>query len=323
MDDIFWLTSQSVFGAMMRIFFIMLIAGLLVRKKIITPVQIAALSKVTVYVLLPSLVFSNNVVGFHPEDDPNWWVLPLLGAGMTFVGLGFAAVLYLPDWKKNKDMLPMSSMQNAAYLVLPIVQILYPEKFTTFALYVFLYVIGANPIIWSIGKVLNASGQADSVGFKATDFLTPPLIVNVISILIVLLSIQQFIPGVVLDSAQMLGEATIPIATFILGATLGGISFRKWPSLANILRVLSVKYLILPSLTILAVYYFEIYKTNPLLADFLVIQSAAAPATAIILQVKTYGGNEQKIGGMMLITYVVCLFALPLWMAYWKFLSLL
>ncbi len=318
MDDIFWLTIQSVFGAMMRIFFIMLIAGFLVRKKIITSVQVSALSKITVYVLLPSLVFSNNVIGFKPEDDPNWWVLPLLGAGMTLVGLGFAAIMYLPDWKKNKDMLPMSSMQNAAYLVLPIVQILYPEKFTAFALYVFLYVIGANPIIWSIGKVLNASGQKDAVGFKATDFLTPPLIVNILSILIVLLSVQRFVPDLVLDSAQMLGEATIPVATFILGATLGGISFRKWPTLANILRVLSVKYLILPVITILAVYYFEIYKTNSLLADFLVIQSAAAPATAIILQVKTYGGNEQKIGSMMLITYMVCLVALPLWMAFWK-----
>lgn len=318
MDDIFWLTTQSVFGAMMRIFFIMLIAGLLVRKKIITSVQIGALSKVTVYVLLPALVFSNNVVGFHPEEDPNWWVLPLLGAGMTFIGLAFAGLLFLPDWNKNKDMLPMSSMQNAAYLVLPIVQILYPEDFTAFALYVFLYVIGANPIIWSIGKVLNASGQEESVGFKVSDFLTPPLTVNILSILIVLLSAQQFVPDLVLDSAKMLGEATVPVATFILGATLGGISFRKWPSLANILRVISVKYLILPAITILAVYYFEVYKTNPLLADFLVIQSAAAPATAIILQVKTYGGNEQKIGSMMLITYMVCLVALPLWMAFWK-----
>lgn len=317
MDDIFCLTTQSVFGAMLRIFFIMLVAGVLVRKKIITSAQIGALSKVTVYVLLPSLVFSNNVLGFHPEADPNWWILPLLGAGMTFVGLGFAIVLFFPDWAKNKDMLPMSSMQNAAYLVLPIVQILYPEKFTTFALYVFLYVIGANPIIWSIGKVLNASGRENSIGFKANDFLTPPLVANVLSILIVLLSVQQFVPNLVIDSSQMLGEATIPVATFVLGATLGGISFRKWPSLVNILRVLSVKYLFLPAITILAVYQLGIYQSNPLLADFLVIQSSAAPATAIILQVKTYGGNEQKIGSMMLITYIVCLVVLPLWMAFW------
>ncbi|MEN8122559.1 MAG: AEC family transporter [Bacteroidota bacterium] len=318
MDDIFWMTSQSVFGAMLRIFFIMFLAGFLVRKKIITPVQIAALSKVTVYVLLPSLILSNNLVSFHPGQDPNWWVLPLLGAGMTMVGLAIAFVLYLPDLRINRDMLPLSSMQNAAYLVLPIVQILYPDNFPTFALFVFLYIIGANPLIWSIGKVLITSGQSEKVSFKMTDFLTPPLIVNIIAIVIVLLSVQHFVPDFVIDSTELLGEGAVPIATFILGATLGGISFKEWPSFSNILRVIGVKFAILPILTIFVLFYFEVYKFNPLLADFLVVQSAVAPATAIVLQVKTYGGNEQKIGGMMLISYVVCLLVLPLWMAYWK-----
>jgi len=318
MDDIFWLTSQSVFGAMLRIFFIMFLAGFLVRKKIISPNQISALSKVTVYVLLPALIFSNNLVSFKPGDDPNWWVLPLIGAGMTLIGLVIAFILYIPDWRANKNMLPLSSMQNAAYLVLPIVQILYPDKFPVFALFVFLYIIGVNPLMWSIGKVLITSGEGGNAGFRVADFFTPPLIFNIIAIVIVLLSVQHFVPDFVIDSTELLGNAAVPVATFVLGATLGGISFRKWPPLKDILRVMGVKFIILPILTIIVLFYFEIYKTNPLLADFLVIQSAAAPATAIILQVKTYGGDEQKIGGMMLISYVVCLFVLPFWLAFWK-----
>lgn len=318
MDDVFWVTSQSVFGAMLRIFFIMLLAGFLVRRKIIRPDQISALSKVTVFVLLPALIFSNNLVSFHPEDDPSWWVLPLIGAGMTVVGLVIAFVLFIPDWQTNKNMLPLTSMQNAAYLVLPIVQILYPDKFPVFALFVFLYIIGVNPLVWSIGKVLITSGQGENASFRVSDFFTPPLIINIIAICIVLLSVQHLVPDFVVDSTQLLGNAAVPVATFILGATLGGISFKKWPPFKDILRVLSVKFIILPIITIFVLFYFEIYKTNPLLADFLIIQSAAAPATAIILQVKTYGGDEQKIGGMMLISYVVCLFILPFWLAYWK-----
>ncbi len=318
MNDVFWLTSESVFGAMLRIFFIMFFAGFLVRKKIISSEQVAGLSKVTVYVLLPALIFSNNLLNFKPENDPNWWILPLLGAGMTLAGLGIAYLLYLPDWQKGKNMLPLSSMQNAAYLVLPVVQILYPDKFPVFALFVFLYIIGVNPLMWSIGKALVTSGQGDNVRFKWLDFVSPPLVVNIIAITIVLLSVQHIVPDFVVDSAKLLGDATVPIATFVLGATLGGISLRKWPPFWDILRVTAVKYLILPALTIFVLFYFKVYDTNPLLADFLVIQSAVAPATAIILQVKTYGGDEQKIGGMMLISYLICLFALPLWLAYWK-----
>ncbi len=318
MNNIFWLTTQSVFEAMLRIFFIMLFAGFLVRKKIISSNQIAALSKVTVYVLLPSLIFSNNLVNFHPETDPNWWVLPLIGVGMITVGMIIAIILYIPDWRVNKNMIPLTSVQNAAYLVLPIVQILYPDKFQIFALFVFLYIIGVNPLMWSIGKVLVTSGSNENIGFKVADFLTPPLIVNISTIVIVLLSVQNFVPDFVVDSSQLLGNAAVPLATFVLGATLGGISFRTWPSFTNIARVIGVKFIILPILTILILYNFEIYKSNPMLSDFLIIQSAVAPATSIILQVKTYGGDEQKIGGMMLISYVVCLFVLPFWLAYWK-----
>ena len=318
MNDIFWLTSQSVFAAMLRIFFIMFIAGFLVRKKIISPEQVAALSKVTVYVLLPSLIFSNNIINFHPEQDNTWWIIPLIGAIMTLFGLGIAYLLFIPDFSVNKDLIPMGSIQNSAYLVLPVVQILYPDKFTVFALFVFLYIIGVNPIMWSIGKALIVAGDNNKLRFSWKDFISPPLVVNVLAIIIVLLSFQQFIPIFVLDSASLLGDATVPMATFVLGATLGGISFKKWPSFINILRVSIVKFVILPVATILILIYFDIYKEYPFLSDFLIIQSAAAPATAIILQVKTYGGNEQKISSMMLITYVICLFAMPFWLAYWN-----
>jgi len=107
MNDIFWLTTQTVFGAMLRIFFIMFIAGLLVRKNIISQEMLSALSRFTVIILLPSLIFSNNLLHFHPEIDKNWWTLPLLGAGMTLGGLAIAYIFYIPDYKKNKNMLPV------------------------------------------------------------------------------------------------------------------------------------------------------------------------------------------------------------------------
>jgi predicted permease len=318
MGEIFWSTIQSVSGAMLRIFVIMLIAGFLVRRKIITQEQIAALSKFTVIILLPSLIFSNNLLHFFPENDKTWWVLPLLGVGMILGGLAIASVFYLPDWKKNKNMLPLSSMQNAAYLVLPIVQILYPEKFPQYALYVFLFILGVTPLMWSLGKVLITASSENDYPFKIKNLLTPPLIANLLSILIVLSSLRNFVPKVFIDSTELLGKGAVPVATFILGATLGSISFRKKPPLIDIFRVNIVKFIFIPAASIFLLYHFQIYQSNPVLANLIVIQSAAAPATSLILQVKAYGGNTQKVGSMMLIAYIICLFAMPLWMAYWN-----
>ncbi len=318
MDKIFILTAQSVFGAMLRIFVIMFAAGYLVRKKVITKDQISGISKFTVLILLPSLIFSNNVLHFHPETDPAWWTLPLIGALMTLGGLAIAFVFYLPDWKKNKNMLPLSSMQNAAYLILPVVQILYPKDFPQYALYVFLYIIGVTPLMWSIGKVLITSSAENKNPFKLSDLLTPPLIANLLSIFLVLLSFKKYVPEVVIDATKLLGEGTVPVATFILGATLGSISFKKFPPLIDILRVNIVKFILIPVITIIILYYFRIYESKPVLAVFLVLESAAAPATSLILQIKAYGGNTQKVGSMMIIAYLICLIALPFWLAYWN-----
>lgn len=318
MNEIFWSTMQSVSGAMLRIFIIMMVAGFLVRRKIITQEQIAALSKFTVIILLPSLIFSNNILHFNPESDKTWWVLPLLGAGMIFGGLIIASFFYLPDWKKNKNMLPLSSMQNAAYLVLPIVQILYPEDFPKYTLYIFLFILGVTPLMWSLGKVLITSSSGDDNPFKIRDLLTPPLIANLLSIFIVLSSLQNWIPQAITDSTELLGKGAVPVATFILGATLGSISFRKTPPIIDVLRVNIVKFVLIPATSIFLLYYFKIYQSNPVLANLIVIQSAAAPATSLILQVKAYGGNVQKVGSMMFIAYIICLFAMPIWMAYWN-----
>jgi len=318
MDEIFFITSKSTFAAMLRVFFVIFFAGFLVRKKIINREHISALSKITVIILLPALILSNNIINFHPDEMPDWWIIPLIGIVMTLLGLFIAFIVFLPDIKTKKNMLPISSLQNAGYLVLPIVQILYPADFHIFALYVFLYTIGYNLILWSFAKVLVTSSNDKKMSIRFQDFINPPLIVNIVSIIIVLLSFQTYIPDFIVDSSELLGSAAVPIATFVLGATLGEISFRKWPSIIDILRVNFVKYAFIPIITIFTLYYFKIYKTHAFLSDFLIIQSAAAPATSLILQVKTYGGDAQKIGSMMLIAYIICLLAMPLWFAYWK-----
>ena len=58
----------------------------------------------------------------------------------------------------------------------------------------------------------------------------------------------------------------------------------------------------------------------PLLADVLIIQSASAPATAHILQIRTYGGDLKTAGGILFLSYIVCLVAIPGWLAVWKIL---
>ncbi|MCF6366954.1 MAG: AEC family transporter [Bacteroidales bacterium] len=316
MESIFFAGFFSMSEALARVFIIIIFAGILVRKRIISQEQINALSKVTVIVFLPALVFANTTENFDPEKLPYWWILPILGILMSTIGFLFAYGVFAIDFKKHKNLTAIASMQNAGYLVLPIGQVIYPEHFGEFALITFLFILGYNPLLWTLGKYLSTSSDA-KVKFTYSDLITPPAIANILSLLLVLLGLQDIFPAFFTDSVSLVGEAAVPVATFVLGATLGTASLRKFPKIWNIIRVIFVKYVLLPVTTIAVLLWLKVADTNPLLADFFVIQAAAAPATGLILQVRTYGGDVQKVAEMMVITYIACLLALPFWIAVW------
>ncbi|RLD62083.1 MAG: permease, partial [Bacteroidetes bacterium] len=52
--------------------------------------------------------------------------------------------------------------------------------------------------------------------------------------------------------------------------------------------------------------------------DLFVIQSAVAPAANIIIQIRKYGGDKQKVGSVMFISYLICLISIPLWLSIWR-----
>jgi predicted permease len=316
MTELFWAGFGGMLNALAVVFIIIFGAGFLVRKKIVTDEHIDSLSKLTVTVLMPCMIFSNTLSEFKPQELPQWWLLPLVGIVMSLIGVGISVLFFADNLKKHRNMIAVASMQNAGYLVLPIGQVVYPEQFKEFALITFLFILGYNPLLWTLGKHLaTATHEKVKINFKM--LISPPAVTNISTLIIVLLGLAPYFPKVFIDSAEMLGKATVPSANFVLGATLGTISLRKFPDFLDILRVTAIRYLIIPIATIAVLYWLRLWETQPLLADFFVIQSAAAPATAIMLQVRAYGGEQQKVGSMMLWAYLICLVALPFWIAIW------
>ena len=319
MNDIFLQSFGGMFSAIAKIFLIAFVAGLLVRRSIIKQEYIKGLSEITVKILLPALTFSKIVGTFVPAEIPGWWILPLVGLITPVIFLAITGLFFLKNFKSNISKLPIAVFQNAGYLVLPIGQLLYPEQFDQFALYVFLYVLGFNPILWSLGKVM-ITRTDKNVKFKLKEIITPPLVANVGSLVLVFLGMNN-VPDIIFAPIDLMGEAAIPIATFILGATLGSVSLKKMPPLYDILKILFVKYAIIPVLVMFLIIYFNIGANTPILQDFLIIQASAAPAAGLIIMVRKYGGDAQKVGGLMLVAYLVAIPIMPLWIAIWKMLQ--
>ncbi|SLM32144.1 hypothetical protein MTBBW1_60044 [Desulfamplus magnetovallimortis] len=53
----------------------------------------------------------------------------------------------------------------------------------------------------------------------------------------------------------------------------------------------------------------------------MVIQASSPPATNLILIVKNYSGDNNSISSMMFLQYLICILAMPLWLALWQILK--
>ncbi len=316
MFEVFITTLNSNILALLQVLLIALAGALLVWKQVFRSSDVKGLTLIIINVLLPSMIFSKIVLTFDPQSFPLWWVLPLVGVGLIAVGIFFAVLFFYNDLSSKRSLLPIASMQNAGYLALPLGQAIYPDQFDLYALYCFLIIMGLNPILWSVGKFLSTGGQM--VEFSWKQFITPPFIANLLGILLVLAGLQRFIPEIVINAIELTGTATVPIANFILGAVLGGISLKVWPTFSDTIRVIGVKFLLIPLVTVIVMMALNLSQTNSLLSDVILIQAVSPPAVAILIQIKNYGGDAQKSGSLVLISYIFCIVAIPVWMALWK-----
>jgi predicted permease len=214
MFEIFFATLTSNALALVQVLLIALTGAVLVRKQIFKSGDVKGLTLIVVNVLLPSMIFSKIVGTLNPQSFHLWWVLPLVGIGLTLVGILFAVLFFFRDLSFKRSLIPIASMQNAGYLALPLGQAIYPEQFNLYALYTFLIIMGLNPILWSVGKFLSTGGQV--VQFSWKQFITPPFIANLAGIAFVLSGLHRFIPKVVFNAIELTGTATVPIANFIL-----------------------------------------------------------------------------------------------------------
>jgi len=301
------------------IFLIVMASIVMARRGFITQTQIDGLSAATVNLLLPCLIFAKVVEHFDPTSQPGWWALPIAGIVIALVGTGLGAVAFLGQLPDKLDMLPLAGMQNAGYLVLPVGLALYPAQFDTFAVYVFLFVLGFNPILWGLGKILVTGNHGQKPQLR--DLLTPPLVANLVGIGVALSGAGRVLPAPILDAIDLVGTAAVPVATVVLGAVLGGISVSFRSHLGDAARTIAVKFLALPLIVVVVLQMVELHASNPLLAEFFVIEAASAPAVGLVLQVRTYGGNEQRVGTVMFLSYAACTLALPACVAVWRLIA--
>jgi len=274
------------------------------------------MTAVVINILLPCFAFIQLTQHFSFGEFPFWWHLPVLYLAMAFAALALAFVVGFGfKGQRKNEFMALVGFQNCGNIPLVVVAALFVgETAHTLYVYMVLYIIGANILIWSLGVWMLIQGQKIKVDLKK--ILSPPLLTTVGAILLVAVGAVNFIPKLVIKPVEMLGNCALPLAMFSVGGGLASINLRRI-EIGPAAMVIFTKMILFPFLALCFVFGFKITG----LMGFLIVLQAAMPSAVTLSLIKRYYNlQEDFVSEGVFVTHVVSVITVPIFLTiYMKF----
>ena len=310
----------TVLTAVLPVFAIMGIGLWLRQRNWLSADADASLMRITVNLLLPSLIFDSVLDNAALRRPENLLLPPLVGFGMVVVGVAlagaFARLAGLQTKPERRTFAFLTGLQNYGYLVIPLCITLFDPD-TTGVLFV--HNVGPEIAMWTLGVAL-LSGSGLAIGWKK--IFNAPLVALLLAVLLNLLGIWFMPPTpiavagkIILTVVHWLGQSAIPLALLLIGAIVA--DHLDDARGGHAVRVVTVAALV--RLGIMPVLFLLLAKFLPCsieLKRVLVLQGAMPSAVLPIVLTKHYGGDARTSLQVALGTSLIGLVTIPLWIRF-------
>lgn len=225
-------------------------------------------------------------------------------------------------------MVMLLGFQNSGFFVLPMLQgLLPPSEFSRAAVLMFLFIIFFNASFWPVGtRVLL---QQRGFDWKRA-LLAPPTLATIVA-LVAFGAFHRFShgfshslgwnilfggqsPGVL----QLLGDLTTPLATLVLGGTVGQTAARGWAGFTNkgvAMEVNFWKLVAFPAAGFALIHFFPGLFADRSLRLMIMLQFAAPVAMNVAIFCQQYQLPMRLTPAVCLSCYALCLLSVPFWVA--------
>ena len=308
---------SSISQAMLQVFVLGLAGFILVKKRILSSAGLDALTDFFIGLVFPALIFSQIVREFDFRAVGYWWLFPLLSLGVTALGLlaGYGFGFSLKDAQIRREFIALSGFQNSGYLPLVLLKGILPaEQLSLMLIYLFLFLLGFNLVIWSWGVYFLSAHKAQ--GFSWASLFSPPVIAVILGMGFVILKIGRFIPQFILLPIEMLGNCSFPLAMVVVGASLAQLYNKQELDLKNIIKLALIKLCVLPLVGLL---FLSLVRLPYLIGLLIILELAVPSATNLAIITRKYARQEKLISQGIFFTHILSLVTLPFFLAAFNF----
>jgi predicted permease len=306
--------------AMAQIFILGGLGYILVKKNILSGEGLDALSRLVIQIIFPALIFVQMLKNFSFNLYPNWWIFPLISLAITVTGLSVGwLLLKLSEVKTDKlQFLSLVAFQNSGYLPLAMVAAIFTgQQASDIFIFIFLFLLGFDLVAWSLGIYMLTYEK--QVKFKLQSVFSPPVIVNLTSLVLIALGLNKSIPDVLFKPLSMVGNCTLPLAMLIVGGNVALVQLKNIDRKLTLIFLLG-KLIILPALGILIVLKLAL----PHLLGFLIVLQLAMPsATSLSVIIRRYNRPDVLISQGVFFSHILSLFTIPLFLSLYLYLVML
>lgn len=264
------------------------------------------LSTISVYLLVPCMLFSSFLIEWTPEK--------IGGILIAFVAAVLVHAAYLLLTKVLRRWIPMSDVDaaslvftNAGNVIIPLVSgTLGPE----YIFYSSAYMVVQNCIMWTYGvKVI---GRQTGPQLKRI-LKNPTMIAIAVGLLFMLFPLE--LPAALVSTVSSLGGCMAPVAMILVGILMAQTDLKRLRAMTGMLRITALRLLAYPLVTValLAVMSRFVHHPDAWQILFVVLLAGAGPSAALVTQVaQLYDNEAERASAINVLTTLACMATLPM-----------
>ncbi len=290
------------------VIFIVLLVGALARFfKLLSKEATDGLCRIAIEVTLPFLYFYTLSTNLTRELLFSIWPLPVIAIALTFFSYLLTRIVSRPlklKAEQRNTFLFLGTFANYGFLAIPLVYALFGREALVKLI---VFNLGITFLYWTFGVAILSGPRA-----KTAKVFRNLANNGILGLLLGLAAgIGSFpIPEFILESARLIGNASIPLALIVVGSMLAQSQAKRKFALKAIFTLAFCRLILIPALVLLVINIFD--GLPKILAAIIVLQAAMPSASTTPILTRRFGGDSQLAASGVFFTTLLSIITIPL-----------